>query len=96
MVESDQRPIGELTALLPVVHSWEGEYGETVYAADTEQSVNNALPKLRDACGNCPACILAALRQKGIPVPLATGFNFTQEMQSLWADINESNCGGEY
>ncbi len=55
--------------------------------------VNAALPALREATENCPACILAALRQRGIPVPSVNGFNFTEEMKSVWSDINQELDG---
>lgn len=45
-----------------------------------------ALPKLREATDNCPACILAALRQKGITVPMVEGFDFTAEMKRVFAE----------
>ena len=90
MVEGEQKAIAELMALLPEPVSWEDECGCTVYHEDTTKHVNAALPALRDACESCPACIMAALRQKGIPVPLATDFNFSAEMKSIWSDINEA------
>lgn len=46
------------------------------------------LPKLREMTENCPVCILAALRQKGIPVPVVTDFNFTSEMKLAQAAMN--------
>uniref|UniRef100_A0A6M3Y154 Uncharacterized protein n=1 Tax=viral metagenome TaxID=1070528 RepID=A0A6M3Y154_9ZZZZ len=49
-----------------------------------------ALPALRKAAGDCPACIMAALRQAKIPVPMAEKFNFTAEMKNIWDGINES------
>ena len=47
-----------------------------------------AMPKLREEVDNCPACILAALRQKKIPVPMVDGFDFKAERQSIFNDIN--------
>jgi len=37
--------------------------------------INKAIDSLRDKVESCPVCILAAIRQKGIPVP-ATDFDF--------------------
>ena len=31
---------------------------------------------------------MAALRQKGIPVPMATDFDFKAECQSIWDEFN--------
>lgn len=45
------------------------------------------------AAQQCPACEMAALRQSGIPCPAVTGFNFTDRMKRIWADVNEANLG---
>ena len=90
MVESEQVPIDKLLALLPDPSPYGRETPEGWCYVDESFTlvVNVALPALRDACGNCPACILAALRQRDVKVPMATDFNFTQEMKSVWDDIN--------
>lgn len=46
--------------------------------------------RLRDASGDCPACIMAALRQRGLPVASAGGFNFTEECKAVWAEFNRN------
>ena len=52
-----------------------------------------AMAQVRKACDGCPACILAALRLRGIPVPMADHiFNFTAEMKSILNDINDSRA----
>lgn len=100
----------ELIALLPDpakfqrVESWDagqdfggsGEY--TVTDDDGLRDATHAvLPKLRELTDNCPACILAALRQRGIPAPIVTGFNFTEELKAargrMTAVQNESRAG---
>ena len=90
MVDGAQKPMADLLAVLPVPIQWEDEYGSKHYHVDTEAQVNAAVKELRELCDGCPACIMAALRQKGIPVPLATEFDFTKEMKSLWDDINDA------
>ena len=55
--------------------------------------LNTALAQVRNVA-NCPACIMAAIRQSGIPVPVVEGFNFTEEMRSIWADFNDANSIG--
>jgi hypothetical protein len=47
------------------------------------------LPKLRELTDDCPACILAALRQRGIPVPLIDDFNWTAEFKAAQERMNE-------
>lgn len=84
--EFEQRPISELLEILPdpLPFKIKDEFGDGLIKA-----VNAVLPKLREISGNCPACIMAALRQKGIPVPMATDFNFSAEMKQIWDDIND-------
>lgn len=58
---------------------------------DTLTRVANAvLPALRNAAGDCPACVMAAIRQRGIPMPMVTDFNWTKEMADVWASINDA------
>lgn len=51
-------------------------------------SLKDAMPTLREEVDGCPACILAALRQKKIPAYMAEDFNFTAEMKEIFADRN--------
>lgn len=86
---ANQQPaMVDMLALLPVMP---GDIGTTA-DEDRDDAIRNAvidaLPKLRELCGDCPVCIFAALRQKGIPVPLAEGFDLTKEMASAWNDRN--------
>lgn len=53
-------------------------------------AVDLALAQVREVSNNCPACIMAAIRQSGIPVPAVSDFNFTKEMRSVWSDINNA------
>ncbi len=62
---------------------------KTNYFSGLEEAVEKVMPELRKESGDCPACILAALRQKGIPVPMVQSFNFTEECKKIWADLNE-------
>jgi len=61
-----------------VWHSWDG----------LEAAVDRVLPQLRDAAHDCPACILAAIRQRGIPAPEITSFKFKDEMKALLDERN--------
>ncbi len=88
MIKEEQAPIEELLALLPeavkdeVESKLTGDGVETCMVFDAKE-INEALPALREAANNCPACVMAALRQKGWPVPVATDFSFTKEMESI-------------
>jgi len=54
------------------------------------QQLEEIYPAFRDAAGDCPACMMAALRLKKIPVPMMEKFNFKAEMKSIFDGINES------
>jgi len=91
MVEGEQKPIAELMAVLPPTPTRaDDEYGYSMIVGLTEEQVNATIPALRAVCGACPACMMAALRQRGIPVPMATVYSFKADMASLWSDIYES------
>ena len=89
LLDQEQPEIDDLLAILPSPEKHSG-YGNALYAA-----IEDALPKLREAAGGCPACILAALRQKGIPVPMATNFDFKKECQEIWDEINAKSMKQE-
>lgn len=50
-----------------------------------------AMPKLREATDNCPACILAALRQKKITVGMVPDFDFSAEMRTVFANKQDDD-----
>jgi len=91
--EAKQAPIADLLALLPDPEEFP-IYIQTGTDDYLQAAANQVLPKLRKLSGNCPACIMAALRQKGIPVPMVTGFNFSEEMKDIWNDINNAKAEG--
>ncbi len=75
-------PMTELLAILPDVVAFNGD-PTCIDEIATGKAVAAVLPKLRAATANCPACIFAALRQKGIPPSIVPGFDFQQEMNDL-------------
>lgn len=66
-------------------HAWNG----------LEEAVNAVLPKLREMASNCPACIMAALRLKNIPVPEITEFKFKDECKALMDEKNQRDYEDE-
>jgi len=60
------------------------------------EALEAVLPAFRDATGGCPACMMAALRQAKIPVPMMEGFDFKQEMQNIMDSINEAREENRY
>ena len=85
---TDQKPIADLMTLLPDVQSWKDDYDNVIYQDNATELLNGSLPSLRDACENCPACILAAIRQKGIHVGVVTSFDYKEESKSAWNDTH--------
>ena len=97
LVEGTPQPLESLIRL------WQDAEEERYHAAPgkgydflTELLTNEAnavLPQVRDAANNCPACILASIRQAGIPVPMVTGFDWTNEMKAVWDEFNAAKSG---
>jgi hypothetical protein len=87
-METEQKPMAELVALLPKPDVFvKSTSGEVVWG-HLDEAVEAVMPKLREATSNCPACIFAAIRQAGIQ-PCMTMFNFEHESQ-LWLNaLNE-------
>ncbi len=98
LTENDQPDLQEAMKLLPEPSKLVAFFEEDNYYdySHLETAVKETLPKLRDFVNNCPACIMAALRQKGIPVPCAEDFDFKKECQGAWADFNESQRDYDY
>lgn len=68
------------------------ELGRISYDEALTDCANKCLKWLREACDNCPACIMAAIRQRGIPVPMVTEFDWSKEMKAVWAEVNDRNA----
>ena len=92
ILEMPQSNLADLIAILPDPKKYECQDAEydSFYYLGLDKAVDDVLPKLREAANDCPACIMAALRQKGIPVPVAENFHFKDECQSIWDDFNAS------
>jgi hypothetical protein len=89
-LDQEQPKLSDVIALLPNPNSeeycnreteWDGEKGFA-------EAVEKAMPGVREATGNCPMCIMAALRQRGIPVPVAESFHYAEELKAIWDIIN--------
>jgi hypothetical protein len=62
---------------------------ETITYGNLGAELDKILPILRKQSGNCPCCILAAIRQSKIPVYLVKDFNFKEECQEVFRMKNE-------
>lgn len=89
-IELSSRPLPELIAFVraKATHgeSIEGDpHGSSLWVA------NDAVKQLREMADNCPACMLAALRQSNAFAG-SQDFNFKAELNSLWSDYNEEHA----
>jgi len=93
LLDNAQTPTEDLLKTLPDpgdLFTQEWEPGRGLDQNEFRERLLKALPGLRDAANDCPACIMAGLRLKGIPVPIAKpDFEFKKEMDDVFADVNE-------
>lgn len=83
-------PMNELLAIMPDPEQFHSIlYGQDVYSMPQE-TAKDILEKLRTATNNCPACIMAALRQKGIFLSLIPDFDYKAEVNLFWNEYNSS------
>lgn len=98
MFDLEQPSLNKMMAFLPDPEKYKetsDAYDWISYTSAFSVKVTEALPKLRDEAENCPACILAALRQKGVPVPVAREFQFTDECAAWWHEFNRQQHAQE-
>ena len=91
-------PLADLVQMLPDPALFKRTYeGTTVeyFDASLDEVAGAVLSELRAAAGGCPACILAAIRQRGIPVPMVEKFSFADEMKEIWNGINEDRMSAQ-
>jgi hypothetical protein len=91
---SSPPPIEEMLAILPDPTSFNAASagpGWEIEQNNLTALVEAAMPRLRELTEGCPACMMAALRQKGIPVPM--GMDYKAEMESFFSDFNAEHRG---
>lgn len=76
-------PIKELLAMLPEPHIGEGFHYPLINIEEIDRAIETVHEKTE-----CPACTLAAIRQKGIMVPM-TKFNYRAACNDFWAEWQE-------
>jgi len=54
-----------------------------------EEAIEKVIPDLGRLTGDCPTCILAALRQKKIPILPIKCFDYPKECAAFFKDMNE-------
>jgi len=93
LLEQEQPSLSEIIASLPTKEKYyksERWDEDLVDSYDTTYLNQTLLPLLREKTGNCPACILAVLRQAEIPVPAVSDFHFKQGCEDVWSCFNEA------
>jgi hypothetical protein len=93
--ENVQPKLSELVALLPAPKDYEEPafMGIGRVYAGLGAAIDVALPVLREKSNNCPACILAALRQSSvIPIASIEHFNFKKEVEEFWSRVNSEQA----
>jgi hypothetical protein len=76
--------MGELLAILPPpIRKENDEWGDNVTLLNRTE-IETALVELRELADECPACILAALRQKGIHPMSESGYDYAKERKEFW------------
>ena len=93
-MEGYSAPLPELIAMLPEPSEllYEIECGYQATGEGKMPAFWEAFEKMRDAAEQCPACILAALRQRGIPAWVwEEKYDYAKECKSLWDEVNAEN-----
>lgn len=97
LCDETQKPIEDLLAVLPLPTGWvpfveeDGESG--IFTSEHPQKeewcklANEGLERLQELT-TCPACILAAVRQRGIAG--YCDFDFKKERDELWTNIRDA------
>jgi len=94
---SDRERMQKLIDLLPepIEHNYDNPSKWVAYQSE----LAIAMVSVRLHADNCPACILAALRQKGVDRFEVADFSFDEEMKAVFKMVNEEHaaiCGFSY
>lgn len=85
----------ELLAVLPDPTAYNDDGGWEAHD-ELLKNTEAAMPALRELTQNCPACIMAALRCKKIPVPMVESFKFKEEFASALSQANQNRRDDGY
>lgn len=91
IADLDSEPLPKLIAIIKKhVKTTEAivEFGEWMdYIIDSQDAL---LDELNNATDYCPACILAAIRQADVPVPVISQFDYSEACKEFWSAYNDT------
>lgn len=87
-IDEDQANMADLIGALPAVSQL--AKNDDILGFQFSSLTDDTMAKLREVAGGCPMCMLAALRQKKIPVYCAIRFDFAAECKSIFSDASEN------
>ena len=82
-----ENDLPKLISMLPPPIMSDIEGVEDFTLLNNVDAINAIIPAVIKEAGGCPACVLAAIRLKGIPVR-ATNFDYKTEGEKFWKEVN--------
>lgn len=89
--EQETRPMKELTAVLHKTKQQVDALGDQRTIDNDAEIWKKAINKLKELTGDCPACILSAIRQANCVSEC--NFDYKAEVNSFWADFRYDSYG---
>lgn len=93
LLQQEQPDLLALRGILPKREDFKTGAGGFFDGMRFEEAVLDALPRLSDAAGGCPACILAALRQERIFLP-PEHFSYNTWADRIFRKVNAERSEG--
>ena len=104
MLGNIQTPVKDLLKLIPdpIQRTKKGKFDDIFggeeydwIVTENKKEISESLKVLREKTNNCPACILAAIRQKNIcgPESFFEDFDFKKELGAMWHKYNQESEG---
>jgi len=100
MCDMDERkaPTPELLALMVAVVPKIGDYMsmtddgmDFIDDSGAAKAIKEVWPRITEGCHECPACIMAVLRQAGFPLPIVSSFwTYSEACKEFWNKINKA------
>ncbi len=89
-------PSGDLEKMIRIIkndiYCVEDELEMEAWLFGEDKKEEATLAAIR-SISDCPACILAAIRQAGIPF-MFQSFDYKKEKEAFWSDFNDSRADG--